>query len=58
MGDDSVTFTVSMEAGPRIFVLAKDVIVVSDDGTIGVLKKGTKLTVPWPDGPVTVDRNE
>lgn len=58
MNDDTVTYTVSMEAGSRIVTLANDVIVSRDDGTIGVLKKGTVLTVPWLDGPVTVEHKE
>lgn len=54
MGADSVTYTITQETRRQIVTLTNDVIVARGDGTIGVLKKGTVLTIPWPQGSAKV----
>ena len=56
MDDDKITYRVTQKLKPVTVKTTNDMIVMRDDGTIGVLPKGTVLTLPTPDGEMKFER--
>ena len=52
--DDTIKLKITQAMKPTTFCVPQDTIVVRDDGSIVILKKGTLITAPFPDGPPTV----
>ena len=51
--DDAIKLKVTQAWKPTTICVPRDTIVVRNDGSMVILKKGTLITVPFPDGPPT-----
>ncbi len=51
----SITYKFTQRYKPQPAVIRRDMIVVREDGSLGIVKAGTPINIPVGDGPIKTE---